>query len=151
MKKRSIGAYFKLQEGVRVCLLIWDDKTSINSRLMKTNGLMMTHDEDTKHYFRNSQVGPDFWAAEGLLHHVCGREVSTVKSILILFTQEARAALFKVALVIPKVLFALHPGLVCGQTLENGVHSSVVGLCEGDLHVMIWYHPLQQYVLTCLL
>ena len=40
-----------------MCLLIWDDKTSINSRLMKTNGLMMTHDEDTKRFFRYSQVG----------------------------------------------------------------------------------------------
>ncbi|KAJ3686415.1 hypothetical protein LUZ61_015579 [Rhynchospora tenuis] len=46
----------KSQEGVRVCLLIWDDPTSKNILGMITPGLMGTNDEETKHFFKNSSV-----------------------------------------------------------------------------------------------
>ena len=46
----------KAREGVRVCLLIWDDRTSLNNPLLFKSGLMMTHDEDTRRYFRGTGV-----------------------------------------------------------------------------------------------
>lgn len=44
----------KASEGVRVNMLVWDDKTSIE--VLKRDGLMATHDEDTEKYFADSQV-----------------------------------------------------------------------------------------------
>ena len=46
----------KAKEGVRVCLLIWDDKTSLNNPLVGRSGLMATHDEDTRRYFKHTKV-----------------------------------------------------------------------------------------------
>ncbi|CAL5329748.1 unnamed protein product [Camellia sinensis] len=47
---------YKSQEGVRVVLLIWDDKTSHDKFLLKTEGFMQTHDEETRKFFRHSSV-----------------------------------------------------------------------------------------------
>uniref|UniRef100_A0A7N0RFY7 phospholipase D n=1 Tax=Kalanchoe fedtschenkoi TaxID=63787 RepID=A0A7N0RFY7_KALFE len=47
---------YKSQEGVRVVLLIWDDKTSHDNMLLKTEGIMQTHDEETKKFFKHSSV-----------------------------------------------------------------------------------------------
>ncbi|KDP38812.1 hypothetical protein JCGZ_04969 [Jatropha curcas] len=47
---------YKSQEGVRVVLLIWDDRTSHNKFYLKTEGVMQTHDEETKKYFKNTSV-----------------------------------------------------------------------------------------------
>ncbi|XAR56329.1 Phospholipase D [Bertholletia excelsa] len=48
---------YKSQEGVRVIMLIWDDKTSRSNFLVKTQeGVMKTHDEETKKFFRYSSV-----------------------------------------------------------------------------------------------
>ncbi|CAN6475698.1 unnamed protein product [Victoria cruziana] len=47
---------FKSQEGVRVAMLIWDDKTSHDKFLLKTEGVMQTHDEETRKFFRHSAV-----------------------------------------------------------------------------------------------
>ncbi|KAK4740976.1 hypothetical protein SAY87_024564 [Trapa incisa] len=47
---------YKSQEGVRVVMLIWDDKTSHDKFLLKTEGVMQTHDEETKKFFRHSSV-----------------------------------------------------------------------------------------------
>jgi len=47
---------FKSQEGVRVLLLVWDDKTSHHNMLLKTEGVMQTHDEETKKFFKHSSV-----------------------------------------------------------------------------------------------
>ncbi|KAL3839824.1 hypothetical protein ACJIZ3_024415 [Penstemon smallii] len=44
----------KASQGVRVLLLVWDDRTSVN--LLKKDGLMATHDEDTGNYFRGTEV-----------------------------------------------------------------------------------------------
>ncbi|BAH91506.1 Os02g0120200 [Oryza sativa Japonica Group] len=54
----SLGALlkYKSQEGVRVCLLVWDDKTSHDTFFLKTGGLMQTHDEETKKFFKDSSV-----------------------------------------------------------------------------------------------
>ncbi|XP_059437169.1 phospholipase D delta-like [Corylus avellana] len=47
---------YKSEEGLRVLLLIWDDKTSHDKFVLKTNGLMQTHDEETKKFFKHSSV-----------------------------------------------------------------------------------------------
>ncbi|XP_065871534.1 phospholipase D delta-like [Euphorbia lathyris] len=47
---------YKSQEGVRVVMLIWDDKTSHDKFYLKTEGVMQTHDEETKKYFKHSSV-----------------------------------------------------------------------------------------------
>ncbi|XP_074567538.1 phospholipase D delta-like [Curcuma longa] len=47
---------YKTQEGVRVVMLIWDDKTSHDKFLLKTDGVMHTHDEETRKYFKHSSV-----------------------------------------------------------------------------------------------
>ncbi|KAF8393218.1 hypothetical protein HHK36_021459 [Tetracentron sinense] len=44
----------KASEGVRVLILVWDDRTSVPS--LKRDGLMATHDQDTGNYFKNSKV-----------------------------------------------------------------------------------------------
>ncbi|CAN6480345.1 unnamed protein product [Victoria cruziana] len=46
----------KSQEGVRVLLLIWDDPTSRNLLGFQTNGVMQTHDEETRKFFKHSSV-----------------------------------------------------------------------------------------------
>lgn len=47
---------FKSQEGVRVLLLVWDDKTSHDNCFFKTEGIMQTHDEETRKFFKHSSV-----------------------------------------------------------------------------------------------
>ncbi|KAJ8513273.1 hypothetical protein OPV22_003707 [Ensete ventricosum] len=46
----------KSQEGVRVLLLLWDDPTSRSILGIRTNGVMGTHDEETRHFFKHSSV-----------------------------------------------------------------------------------------------
>ena len=51
LKKRA-------SEGVRVCIMIWDDRSSINLPVLTGgSGLMITHDEETRRYFAGSKVG----------------------------------------------------------------------------------------------
>ncbi|XP_021731076.1 phospholipase D delta-like [Chenopodium quinoa] len=47
---------YKSEEGVRVLLLVWDDKTSHNKYFIKTEGVMQTHDEETRKFFKHSSV-----------------------------------------------------------------------------------------------
>ncbi|KAM7474594.1 hypothetical protein LguiB_021837 [Lonicera macranthoides] len=47
---------YKSEEAVRVIMLIWDDKTSHDKFLIKTEGVMQTHDEETKKFFKHSSV-----------------------------------------------------------------------------------------------
>lgn len=51
----------KAREGVRVCMLVWDDKSSLNSTLLGFGGMMATHDEDTRKFFKNTGVGEVPW------------------------------------------------------------------------------------------
>lgn len=44
----------KASEGVRVLMLVWDDRTSVG--VLKRDGLMATHDEETANYFQGSDV-----------------------------------------------------------------------------------------------
>ncbi|KAH0913970.1 hypothetical protein HID58_028416 [Brassica napus] len=44
----------KASEGVKVILLVWDDRTSVD--LLKQNGLMATHDEETENFFQGTDV-----------------------------------------------------------------------------------------------
>ncbi|CAI0461399.1 unnamed protein product [Linum tenue] len=47
---------YKSEEGVRVLLLVWDDKTSHDKFGISTGGVMQTHDEETKKFFKHSSV-----------------------------------------------------------------------------------------------
>ena len=47
---------YKSQEGLRVLLLVWDDKTSHSKFFFKTEGIMQTHDEETRRFFKHSSV-----------------------------------------------------------------------------------------------
>ncbi|XP_028774530.1 phospholipase D delta isoform X2 [Neltuma alba] len=47
---------YKSEEGVRVLLLVWDDKTSHDKLFFKSAGVMQTHDEETKKFFKHSSV-----------------------------------------------------------------------------------------------
>lgn len=47
---------YKSQEGVRVLLLVWDDKTSHSKLFINTAGVMATHDEETRKFFKHSSV-----------------------------------------------------------------------------------------------
>ncbi|KAI5054976.1 hypothetical protein GOP47_0030121 [Adiantum capillus-veneris] len=51
-----LGALLKRKaaEGVRVNMLVWDDRTSVG--ILKRDGLMATHDEDTANFFRGTGV-----------------------------------------------------------------------------------------------
>ncbi|PWA90284.1 phospholipase D alpha 1 [Artemisia annua] len=44
----------KASEGVKVLMLVWDDRTSVD--VFKKDGLMCTHDEDTENFFQDSEV-----------------------------------------------------------------------------------------------
>lgn len=44
----------KANEGVRVLMLVWDDRTSI--KFFKEDGLMQTHDQETESYFHDTEV-----------------------------------------------------------------------------------------------
>ncbi|KAK9143576.1 hypothetical protein Syun_012976 [Stephania yunnanensis] len=46
----------KSQEGVRVLLLVWDDPTSKSILGYQVGGLMATHDEETRRFFKHSSV-----------------------------------------------------------------------------------------------
>nr|AUY61876.1 phospholipase D delta enzyme [Pyrus x bretschneideri] len=47
---------YKSEEGLRVLLLVWDDKTSHSKFFINTNGVMQTHDEETRKFFKHSSV-----------------------------------------------------------------------------------------------
>ncbi|KAL7600366.1 hypothetical protein Lser_V15G25146 [Lactuca serriola] len=44
----------KASEGVKVLMLVWDDRTSVD--VLKKDGLMATHDEDTENFFNGCEV-----------------------------------------------------------------------------------------------
>ncbi|XWS70696.1 hypothetical protein CRYUN_Cryun03dG0069300 [Craigia yunnanensis] len=52
----TLGELLKMKadEGVRVLMLVWDDRTSVE--LLKKDGVMASHDEDTRHYFHDTKV-----------------------------------------------------------------------------------------------
>nr|XP_009382051.1 PREDICTED: phospholipase D delta-like isoform X4 [Musa acuminata subsp. malaccensis] len=47
---------YKSEEGVRVCVLVWDDKTSHDKYFFKSAGVMQTHDEEIRKFFKHSSV-----------------------------------------------------------------------------------------------
>ncbi|PHU04720.1 Phospholipase D delta [Capsicum chinense] len=55
--ERTLGDLLKYKsQGVRVILLIWDDKTSNDDVFLKTEGVMQTHGEETRKFFEHSSV-----------------------------------------------------------------------------------------------
>ncbi|EYU41069.1 hypothetical protein MIMGU_mgv1a026439mg [Erythranthe guttata] len=47
---------YKAQQGVRVALLVWNDRTSCDNCFIKTKGKMKTHDKETRNFFKHSSV-----------------------------------------------------------------------------------------------
>ncbi|KAI5443219.1 hypothetical protein KIW84_012034 [Lathyrus oleraceus] len=47
---------YKFEEGVRIVSLVWDVKASHDKVFFKSTGIMMTHDEETKKFFKHSSV-----------------------------------------------------------------------------------------------
>ncbi|KAE8666438.1 Phospholipase D delta [Hibiscus syriacus] len=47
---------YKSEEGVKVLVLVWDDKTSHCKFFINTVGVMQTHDEETRRFFKHSSV-----------------------------------------------------------------------------------------------
>lgn len=45
-----------MMQKCRVLLMVWDDRTSRSIEFVKITGVMDTHDEDTKHFFRGTKV-----------------------------------------------------------------------------------------------
>ena len=64
----------KAREGVRVCMLVWDDKSSVNNKMMGGSGMMATHDEDTRRYFANTGVSTTHYTLP--MDHVADETVS---------------------------------------------------------------------------
>ncbi|XP_027368199.1 phospholipase D alpha 1-like [Abrus precatorius] len=52
----TLGELLKMKaaDGVTVLMLVWDDRTS--TKLLKNDGVMATHDENTESYFHNTGV-----------------------------------------------------------------------------------------------
>lgn len=44
------------QEGVRVMVLIWDDRSSVKIGKTTVGGMLATHDEETELYFQDTGV-----------------------------------------------------------------------------------------------
>lgn len=55
-KRITLGELLKrkAEEGVKVLMLVWDDRTSVPD--FKKDGLMATHDQETADYFKNTKV-----------------------------------------------------------------------------------------------
>ncbi|KAL3649508.1 Phospholipase D beta 1 [Castilleja foliolosa] len=70
----------KSQEGVRVLLLVWDDPTSRSILGYQTHGVMQTHDEETRRFFKHSSVQVMLCARVAGKRHswVKQREVGTI-------------------------------------------------------------------------
>ncbi|ESW11239.1 hypothetical protein PHAVU_008G013400 [Phaseolus vulgaris] len=69
----------KSQEGVRVLLLIWDDPTSRSILGYKTDGVMATHDEETRRFFKHSSVQVLLCPRSGKRHSwIKQKEVGTI-------------------------------------------------------------------------
>eukprot|EP00915_Cephaloidophora_sp_WS-2016_P007219 GHVH01009807.1.p1 GENE.GHVH01009807.1~~GHVH01009807.1.p1 ORF type:complete len:2048 (+),score=297.63 GHVH01009807.1:219-6362(+) len=79
----------KAEQGVEVMLIIWDDMTS--SRVKK-RGMMMTSDEETKAYFRNTGVHCALLRRKGLregwIHGLWTRAVFTHHQKLVIVDEE---------------------------------------------------------------
>ncbi|KAM7276661.1 hypothetical protein ACFE04_018527 [Oxalis oulophora] len=46
----------KADEGVIILLLLWDDRNSVDVHKLKSDGMMVTQNQETADYFRNSKV-----------------------------------------------------------------------------------------------
>ncbi|XAR63129.1 Phospholipase D [Bertholletia excelsa] len=70
----------KSQEGVRVLLLVWDDPTSRSILGYQTDGIMQTHDEETRRFFKHSSVQVLLCPREAGKRHswIKQREVGTI-------------------------------------------------------------------------
>ena len=60
------------EEGVKVSVLIWDDRTSVNMAGL-TSGMLHTHDEETHNFFQGTSVsvGKSLRCAFGTLPGAC--------------------------------------------------------------------------------
>ncbi|CAI0382402.1 unnamed protein product [Linum tenue] len=125
---------YKSQEGVRVLMLVWDDKTSHNKFFINTAGVMQTHDEETRKFFKHSSVN-------------CVLSPRYASSKLSIFKQQARFTrcfpllchhIFKHSLVsVVGTLFTHHQKCVIVDSQASGNNRKITAflggldLCDG--------------------
>uniref|UniRef100_A0A804KLZ8 phospholipase D n=1 Tax=Musa acuminata subsp. malaccensis TaxID=214687 RepID=A0A804KLZ8_MUSAM len=118
---------YKSQEGVRVCMLVWDDKTSHDKLFIKTGGVMQTHDEETKKFFKHSSVicvlSPRY--ASSKLSIIISSSISPSEIVLILL------------IIVVGTLFTHHQKCVLVDTQASGNMRKITAfiggldLCDG--------------------
>ncbi|KAI8549394.1 hypothetical protein RHMOL_Rhmol06G0021500 [Rhododendron molle] len=118
---------YKSQEGVRVLLLVWDDKTSHSKLFIKTAGVMGTHDEETRKFFKHSSV-------------TCVLSPRYASSKLSIFKQQACFILWSMRLWLDMVvgsLYTHHQKCVIVDTQAHGNNRKLTAfiggldLCDG--------------------
>jgi len=70
--EETLGEILKrrAREGVRVCVMIWDDMSSVKHSLLLQKGMMMTHDEETEDFFLDSEDEDVAWLGGDLLKNL---------------------------------------------------------------------------------
>ncbi|XP_039685404.1 phospholipase D delta isoform X2 [Medicago truncatula] len=115
---------YKSQEGLRVVMLIWDDRTSHDKFLLKTEGVMQTHDEETKKFFKHSTV-----------HCILSPRYASNK--LSIFKQQALPILLNLLDQVVGTLFTHHQKCVLVDTQGSGNNRKITAfiggldLCDG--------------------
>ncbi|CAL9189346.1 unnamed protein product [Musa hybrid cultivar] len=116
---------YKSQEGVRVCMLVWDDKTSHDKFFVKTGGVMQTHDEETRKFFKHSSV-------------ICVLSPRYASSKLSIFKQQASfTPSYSSILLVVGTLFTHHQKCVLVDTQASGNERKITAfiggldLCDG--------------------
>ncbi|KAK6939014.1 Phospholipase D-like domain [Dillenia turbinata] len=114
---------YKSQEGVRVLLLVWDDKTSHSRFFVQTAGVMQTHDEETRKFFKHSSV-------------TCVLSPRYASSKLSIFKQQACFMLWTHFIVVG-TLYTHHQKCVLVDTQASGNNRKITAfiggldLCDG--------------------
>ncbi|PRQ27286.1 putative phospholipase D [Rosa chinensis] len=114
---------YKSQEGLRVLLLVWDDKTSHSKFFINTTGVMQTHDEETRKFFKHSSVS-------------CVLSPRYASSKLSIFKQQA-CFIYHGSVTVVGTLFTHHQKCVIVDTQASGNNRKITAfiggldLCDG--------------------
>uniref|UniRef100_A0A6N2K346 Phospholipase D n=1 Tax=Salix viminalis TaxID=40686 RepID=A0A6N2K346_SALVM len=132
---------YKSQEGVRVLLLVWDDKTSHDKFFLRTNGVMQTHDEETRKFFKHSSVNcvlSPRYASKLLAYHMsCGLLRFLGLDGAILLATSFIMLLSRVSYKVIGTLYTHHQKCVIVDTQASGNNRKITAfiggldLCDG--------------------
>ncbi|GMN28869.1 hypothetical protein TIFTF001_002211 [Ficus carica] len=128
---------YKSEEGVRVLLLVWDDKTSHDKYFIQTPGVMQTHDEETRKFFKHSSVicvlAPRYASNIYPCMCICTLELFAFKEA----NELAKSTCFMGFVQIVGTLFTHHQKLVLVDTQASGNYRKITAfvggldLCDG--------------------